>query len=60
MGIVRHVDAGYDEAIEAAERLGVRIPMRDDAMLELRGAAQVLRAPGGRPRPTCATTARAS
>src|SRR4029079_8216922 len=28
MGIVRHVDAGYDEAIEAAERLGVRIPMR--------------------------------
>ena len=28
MGIVRHVDAGYDEAIDAAERLGVRIPMR--------------------------------
>ena len=28
MGIVRHVDAGYDEAIEAADRLGVRIPMR--------------------------------
>jgi urocanate hydratase len=25
---VRHVDAGYDEAIEAADRLGVRIPMR--------------------------------
>ena len=31
MGIVRHVDAGYDEAIDAADRLGVRIPMRDDA-----------------------------
>ena len=29
MGIVRHVDAGYPEAIEAAERLGVRIPMRE-------------------------------
>ena len=28
MGIVRHVDAGYEEAIDAAERLGVRIPMR--------------------------------
>jgi urocanate hydratase len=28
MGIVRHVDAGYPEAVEAAERLGVRIPMR--------------------------------
>jgi urocanate hydratase len=29
MGIVRHFDAGYPEAIEAAERLGVRIPMRE-------------------------------
>ena len=28
MGIVRHVDAGYPEAIDAADRLGVRIPMR--------------------------------
>jgi urocanate hydratase len=28
LGIARHVDAGYDEAIAAAERLGVRIPMR--------------------------------
>src|SRR5215216_4982354 len=28
MGIVRHLDAGYPEAIDAAERLGVRIPMR--------------------------------
>jgi urocanate hydratase len=29
LGIARHVDAGYDEAIAAAERLGVRIPMRE-------------------------------
>jgi len=27
MGIVRHADAGYPEAIDAARRLGVRIPM---------------------------------
>jgi urocanate hydratase len=25
-GVIRHVDAGYDEAIEAAERGGVAIP----------------------------------
>jgi urocanate hydratase len=31
MGVARHVDAGYAEAIEAAERLGVRIPMAGDA-----------------------------
>jgi urocanate hydratase len=29
LGVARHVDAGYDEAIGAAERLGVRIPMRE-------------------------------
>ena len=29
MGVIRHVDAGYDEAIETAERLGVRIPMSE-------------------------------
>jgi urocanate hydratase len=28
MGIVRHADAGYPEALDAAHRLGVRIPMR--------------------------------
>jgi urocanate hydratase len=28
MGVVRHVDAGYAEAIAFAERAGVRIPMR--------------------------------
>ncbi|MBK4346035.1 urocanate hydratase [Lacisediminihabitans changchengi] len=29
MGVIRHVDAGYDEAIEVAERLGVRVPMTE-------------------------------
>ena len=29
MGVIRHVDAGYDEAIEVAQRLGVRIPMTE-------------------------------
>ena len=28
LGVARHVDAGYPEAIEAADRLGVHIPMR--------------------------------
>ena len=28
MGVVRHVDAGYPEAIEFAKRAGVRIPMQ--------------------------------
>ncbi len=27
MGVVRHADAGYPEAIDAAKRLGVKIPM---------------------------------
>ncbi len=30
MGIIRHVDAGYDKAIEVAETTGVRIPMREE------------------------------
>ncbi|GAA2093549.1 urocanate hydratase [Actinomadura alba] len=29
MGIIRHVDAGYEDAARAADRGGVRIPMRD-------------------------------
>jgi urocanate hydratase len=29
MGIIRHADAGYDEALEAAERFRIRVPMRD-------------------------------
>ena len=28
MGVVRHVDAGYERAIEVAEQRGIRIPMR--------------------------------
>jgi urocanate hydratase len=31
MGVIRHVDAGYDRAIEVAESRGVRIPMRGPA-----------------------------
>jgi urocanate hydratase len=30
MGVLRHVDAGYPEADAVADRLGVRIPMRED------------------------------
>jgi urocanate hydratase len=30
MGIIRHADAGYDEAIEAAKRFGIRVPMLED------------------------------
>jgi urocanate hydratase len=29
MGVLRHVDAGYEEAVEVAERLSVRVPMRE-------------------------------
>jgi urocanate hydratase len=29
MGVVRHVDAGYDEAKAFAEEKGVKIPMRE-------------------------------
>jgi urocanate hydratase len=29
MGVIRHVDAGYGEALAVAERDGVRIPMRE-------------------------------
>jgi urocanate hydratase len=28
MGVIRHVDAGYERAVEVAEERGVRIPMR--------------------------------
>jgi urocanate hydratase len=28
MGVIRHVDAGYDRAVEVAEQRGVRVPMR--------------------------------
>ena len=29
MGVIRHVDAGYDEAIQFAHKTGVRIPMEE-------------------------------
>jgi urocanate hydratase len=29
MGVIRHVDAGYDRAVEVAEEKGVRIPVRE-------------------------------
>jgi urocanate hydratase len=28
MGVIRHADAGYDEAIRAAEQHGIAIPRR--------------------------------
>ena len=30
MGVLRHVDAGYDRAIEVARERGVRVPMLED------------------------------
>lgn len=29
MGVIRHADAGYDRAVEVAERRGIRVPMRE-------------------------------
>lgn len=29
MGVIRHVDAGYEEAIEFAKKEGIKVPMRD-------------------------------
>jgi urocanate hydratase len=29
MGVIRHVDAGYDVAIDVAAERGVRIPMNE-------------------------------
>ena len=33
MGIIRHVDAGYDRAIEVAAEQGVRIPLREHRLM---------------------------
>jgi urocanate hydratase len=30
MGVLRHVDAGYERAIEVAKGRGVRVPMLDE------------------------------
>ncbi|NJP46279.1 urocanate hydratase [Actinacidiphila epipremni] len=32
MGVIRHVDAGYEEAADVADRRGVRVPMRETAV----------------------------
>jgi urocanate hydratase len=29
MGVIRHVDAGYERAVEVARERGVRVPMLD-------------------------------
>jgi urocanate hydratase len=29
MGVIRHVDAGYEQALDVADRRGVRVPMRE-------------------------------
>ena len=39
MGVIRHVDAGYDRAVEVAEERGVRIPMREGSPCEPDGSA---------------------
>jgi urocanate hydratase len=31
MGVIRHVDAGYDSAVDVAAERGVRVPMREQA-----------------------------
>jgi urocanate hydratase len=41
MGVIRHVDAGYDRAIEVAAERGVRIPMFEAAAAEARAAEEV-------------------
>jgi urocanate hydratase len=33
MGVIRHVDAGYDLAEQVAEERGVRVPMREDSLI---------------------------
>ena len=30
MGVLRHVDAGYEQAIEFAEKKGIRVPIHED------------------------------
>ncbi|GAA2523518.1 urocanate hydratase [Pilimelia columellifera] len=39
MGVIRHVDAGYDRAVEVASVTGVRIPMAEAAAAGEAGAA---------------------
>jgi urocanate hydratase len=39
MGVIRHVDAGYDTAVDVAEERGVRVPMREGALSARRESA---------------------
>ena len=39
MGVIRHVDAGYDTAVDVATELGVRVPMRESALSAQRESA---------------------
>ena len=53
MGVIRHVDAGYDRAVEVADERGVRVPMSEAARTSgpnLRGrtCGPNLRGPRGR------------
>lgn len=34
MGVIRHVDAGYDRAVEVAEERAVRVPMRETGAVQ--------------------------
>jgi len=34
IGIARHADAGYPEALDAARRYGIRLPMRAESLRE--------------------------
>ena len=36
MGVIRHVDAGYEHATAVAAERGVRIPMQEKRIMELR------------------------
>ncbi|MFI9121682.1 urocanate hydratase [Streptomyces bikiniensis] len=40
MGVIRHVDAGYDIAERVADEKGVRIPMREDSQDEASGSGE--------------------
>ena len=39
MGVIRHVDAGYDTAVDVAEERGVRVPMRESTLSAQRESA---------------------
>ena len=51
MGVVRHVDAGYERAIEVARERGVRIPMLDRSLSLAADRSTSVSPPPRRPRP---------